>query len=87
MELLRQNKMNKKVSEVIGWTGMILILAAYILLNFNIITTKSLIYILCNIIGSIGIAYISLRKKTYQPAVLNIIWALVALYGLITIFL
>ncbi|MBN2421067.1 hypothetical protein JXB27_02195 [Candidatus Woesearchaeota archaeon] len=79
--------MKKKVSEAIGWGGMILILIAYILLNFNIIVKENLLYLSFNIIGSVGIAYISLKKKALQPAVLNIIWALVALYGLFAVFL
>lgn len=77
--------MNKKNSEIIGWVGMSLVLIAFALLNFNILTKDDITYILFNIIGSAGIAYISLKKKTYQPAVLNILWILVALYGLIVL--
>lgn len=29
-----------------------------------------------------GVAYISLKKKAHQPAVLNIIWALVAIIAI-----
>jgi hypothetical protein len=35
--------------------------------------------------GAIGIVIISLHKKAYQPAVLNIIWTLVALIAIINI--
>jgi hypothetical protein len=64
---------------------MILILGAYGLLSFEVILSTSHTYQLMNLIGAIGIAYISIKRKAYPPGVLNIIWALIALVAIIRI--
>lgn len=64
--------------EILGWIGAIMILLAYALSNFNLLTPDNLAYQSLNILGALAIVYHSLTKKDYQPAVLNIIWALVA---------
>ena len=78
--------MNSKLSEIVGWYGTFAIVGAYALSSFNIISSQSLIYQLLSVTGAIGIAVISLRKKTYQPAVLNIIWTIIGLVALAKIF-
>ena len=78
--------MNSQVSEIVGWYGTVAIVGAYGLSSFNIISSQSFLYQLLNVTGAIGIAIISLRKKTYQPAVLNIIWTVIGLVALIKLF-
>lgn len=75
--------MNKDlIDEIIGWYGMAAILLAYTLASFNFLSTYSIIYQILNFTGAGGVAYISLRKKAHQPAILNIIWALVAIIAI-----
>ena len=69
--------------EAIGWMGAFFLLLAFVLVSFTIIDTEGWLFPLFNLAGSLGIVYISLRKKAYPPAVLNIIWGLVALVSLI----
>ena len=69
--------------EAIGWMGAFFLLFAFVLVSFTIIDTEGLLFPLFNLVGSLGIVYISLRKKAYPPAILNIIWGLVALVSLI----
>jgi len=69
--------------EIIGWYGVLVILVAYALNAFNYITTTSIYYLLLNITGAAGIVYISIKKRAYQPAVLNLIWAIIALIVII----
>lgn len=76
-------KMNQLIDETIGWIGTVLILTSYTLVSFGILTPTNIINYLMNIIGSIGILYISFKKGAYQPGVLNIVWAAIALIGLI----
>ena len=71
------------IEEIIGWYGTLAILIAYGLVNFDLLTTKSLIYQLLNLTGAISIVYISFDKKNIQPAVLNIIWALIGLISIV----
>lgn len=75
--------MSKIVDETIGWIGISLILIAYSLNMFEVMGVDSISYLLMNIIGSLGVVYISLKKKAYQPEVLNIVWILIALVAMI----
>lgn len=73
-------------SEIIGWYGVVAIITAYGLNNFGMLSTHSFWYVFLNLSGSLGIVYVSLKKKNYQPAVLNIVWAIIALLGLVSLF-
>jgi hypothetical protein len=77
---------NNIIPEIIGWYGTVAIVTAYALLSFNIISSSNIWYQILNGTGALGIVYISLKKKDYQPGVLNIIWAIIALIAIINIF-
>ena len=81
-EMLRRG-----TTELIGWLGVIAILAAYVSLNFGFVSPKSLVYLLLNSVGSLCIIVDALRQKDYQPVVLNIVWAAVAVMSIIKISL
>lgn len=36
-----------------------------------------------NLTGALGIAYISFKKKAYQPGILDAVWAAIALVNII----
>ena len=73
----------KYVVELAGWYGVIAILAAYGLVSFNMVGANGIVYQFLNLTGGGSIALISIRKRAFQPATLNIAWALVALVALI----
>jgi hypothetical protein len=73
----------KYVVELAGWYGVIAILAAYGLVSFNMVGVNGIVYQLLNLSGGGSIALISIRKRAFQPATLNIVWALVALVVLV----
>ncbi len=77
--------MSKLLDESIGWYGVVAILTAYTLNSFNLLSSQSFPYQILNGTGALGIVYISLKRKDYQPGVLNIIWAIIALISLIRI--
>lgn len=68
----------KKYTELLGWYGVVVILLAYGLVSFSVIQPTSLVYQILNGTGALGIVIVSLHKKAYQPAILNIIWAVIA---------
>lgn len=70
------------VKQIIGWYGVTAIVVAFALLNFNFLGTNSLVYQLLNVTGSISIIIEASSKKDFQPVALNIVWLLVAIYGL-----
>lgn len=79
--------MSKKWIEIVGWYGVITILLAYLLNNFNILNTSNPIYSFLNLTGALGIMLDAWKQKNYQPVILNIVWASVALITLIKLFI
>ena len=72
-----------KIKQIIGWYGVLAIITAFALLNFGILGTDNLVYQLLNLTGAIGIIIEAGAKNDYQPVALNIVWLLVATYGLL----
>ena len=80
--------MNQKIiDESLGWYGTCAIVIAYALVSFNVLSASTLLYQILNGTGALGIVYISLKKKAYQPGVLNIIWTIIALSAIIRILM
>ena len=72
---------NKHI-EILGWSGVVLILASYALLSLGIISGDSYAYHLLVLAGSVFVAVISYRKRALQPAVLNIAFACLAVVAI-----
>jgi hypothetical protein len=72
----------KKFIEIFGWYGTIAIVLAYALVSFSVLSTNSLTYQLLNGTGALGIIVVSIHKRNYQPAVLDCIWASIALIAI-----
>lgn len=73
--------------QIIGWIGMILILAAYFLVSFDIVTVHNIWFQLLNIVGSLGLVLVAFGRRDWQPMVLNIIWIFIAIIATIRIAL
>lgn len=71
------------IDTLLGWYGMGVILVAYTLVSFDILQANSLVYQLMNLTGAFGLLVIALTKKDYQPAILNMVWSIVAIAALI----
>ena len=82
--------MNKKmlefITEACSWYGVVAILGAYALLSFGILDSQHLTYQLLNLSGGIGIVIDAVADKNTQPAVLNTIWAVIAVIAIIRSF-
>lgn len=81
------SNMNKSIIEIIGWYGTAAILVAYALVSFSVIAASSPVYQLLNVSGAASIVIDAYAKHDYQPAVLNTVWALIALFALSNILL
>lgn len=82
----KSSKPTSKLFEIIGWAGIVLILTAYAGLNFGWMNQQHMNYQLLNLVGSVIIIFHSIKLKDYQPAILNIIWALIAMIAIISLF-
>ncbi len=81
--MLKKEIVYKSFIEIIGWYGVIAILGAYFLITYLFLTPQDMIYLTLNITGALAIITHSLFKRDYQPAVLNMIWAVIALSVLV----
>lgn len=71
--------------EIIGWAGAGLILLAYLLLTAGRIAARSIAYQGLNLAGAIGFIVNSGWNGAIPSAALNVIWAAIAVYALITL--
>ena len=70
----RQNTCKIYIIECIGWVGSALILVAYI---GNLERTTNFIF---NFVGSTGVLIVCIKKKAFQPILLNAAWIIGSFY-------
>ena len=68
--------------EIVGWTGAVLILAAYVLLSLDRIAARSVTYQLLNIIGAAGFIVNGVANHAMPSATLNVIWMAIGVFAL-----
>jgi hypothetical protein len=73
--------------QIIGWIGMILILVAYFLISFDIVTVHNIWFQLLNIVGSFGLVLVAFGRRDWQPMVLNIVWILIGIVAILKLVL
>lgn len=73
----------KIITEAAGWYGAAAVLLAYTLVSFNVISSHSWTYQLLNFTGAVGVLIISYIKRAKQPALLNVVWAIIAFIALV----
>ena len=71
------------ILDFIGWTGAILILLAYFLVSTKRVLPKSRFYHSLNLLGALGIVVNSYAQGAFPAAGLNVVWSLIAIYGLL----
>ena len=71
--------------DVFGWIGALLILLGYALISFGKVEGNSLEYQLMNIFGSIFLAANTLYYGAIPSSLVNIIWAIIAVFAILTI--
>jgi hypothetical protein len=71
--------MRKIVDETIGWYGTFVTVLAYALLSFGFMSSSTFSYQILNLLGALGILYICVKRKIWQSATVNIVWAIIAM--------
>jgi hypothetical protein len=71
----------KVAIEIIGWTGALLILAAYALLSSGKLRAHSLTYHLMNILGAAGFVVNSGWNGALPSAAMNVVWIGIGVYA------
>ena len=75
----------KRDISLIGWYGVLAILAAYALVTFSVVNPHNYPYQLLNLTGAISLVIEAYSKRDYQPATLNVVWSIIAIVALIQI--
>ena len=68
--------------EVVGWTGAVLILLAYLLLSAGRLTGQSTLYQAMNVVGAAGFTINGWWHGAIPSATLNVIWLLIGVWAL-----
>jgi hypothetical protein len=76
--------MELNIYEISGWIGFILLLISYALLAVNIFKSSDFKYQFLNFLGAIFIIINAFYHNAYAPAILNVIWGLIALIGILS---
>lgn len=76
-----------KLTELLGWYGMLALIGAYFLVSFGIIDAEELAFQLLNLTGGVALVIFAVSKKATQLAILNIFWALIGALAIIRIIL
>jgi len=79
--------MKNRITEILGWYGVVAVVGAYALLSLDILSSTSFLFQGLNLTGAIGIIVDAIDDKNTQPAVLNIIWAIIAVVAIVRIIL
>lgn len=74
------------VIEIIGWAAAAIILAAYILLSLGRLDGRSYLYQWMNVVGAGGFIVNSGYNGAIPSAVLNVIWAAMGLFTLLSVW-
>jgi len=72
------------IIEIIGWLGMTLILIAYWLISSKRLEAKSIFYQMLNFLRAVGIVINAFYHKAFPSLALNTVWALIALWAIIS---
>lgn len=74
------------LTECIGGYGIVMVLGAYALNSFGILTARDMRYQLMNFTGGIAFVYYTYMKTAWASLFVNVVWVLIAVIGLWTIF-
>jgi hypothetical protein len=73
------------VLQIVSVLGALMILLAYAANQFRFIGPSNLSYALLNFVGSLVLAVIAVIEVQWGFILLEVVWALVSLWGIITI--
>ena len=72
------------MDQVIQILGALLILAAYSLSQFRILSQSSMTYLLANLIGAIVLAILAYQESQWGFLLLEGAWAVISVWGTVT---
>lgn len=77
----------RDASNEVGIIGVILVLVAYFLLQWGKLRSDGFLYSFINLIGAVGIIYSLFFEWNLSAFVIESVWILISLYGIIRFFM
>jgi hypothetical protein len=68
---------------MLGWTGSIMVVAAYGLNSYQKIKSDSLLFYLLNLVGGVFLIIYSIYYTAYANTFINVVWVIIAIPALI----
>lgn len=67
---------------ILGWSGSIMVIAAYGLNSYQRISSDSIVFLLLNLIGGILLIVYSAYLSAFANTFINVVWVLIAIPAL-----
>lgn len=80
--MTKQKTTLQKTLDGIGWIGVAMIVGAFLAVTMGWIRTEDLVYGILNAFGALAIIASSYIKRDFQPVILNVVWLLIAIFGI-----
>ncbi|MCK6617765.1 MAG: hypothetical protein L6Q51_08975 [Cyclobacteriaceae bacterium] len=73
----------KLLIDIIGWSGSVMVIAAYGFNSYQKIKSDLLIFLFLNLVGGIFLIIYSVYYTAYANTFINVVWVLIAIPALI----
>ena len=71
--------------DIFGWIGSAAVVTAYALISLNKLNSKSRVYQLLNLVGSVCLVVNTAYYRAYPSTFVNIVWLVIAASALVRI--
>ena len=71
--------------DIVGWIGSAAVVSAYALISLNKLNSRSRVYQVLNLVGSMGLVVNTAYYRAYPSTFVNIVWLVIATLALVRI--
>lgn len=72
--------------EIVGWVGMVLLLANFYMASHHILDDNAYTYHLLNLVGAIGVMINAFHKEVMAVGFIEVAWSAIALVGMYNVY-
>lgn len=81
--LKKERKQKEKIKNIIGWTGVVLLLLAYFLLTIEFYNQHDLAFNSMNLVGGSCLAWRVFQDKNYSNFILELVFCAIAIAAIV----
>jgi hypothetical protein len=67
---------------ILGWTGSVMVIAAYGLNSYQRLTSDSMVFLLLNLVGGVLLIVYSAYFSAFANTFINVVWVIIAVPAL-----